>query len=305
MKVLVCDPIDMEGINILRREGFDVDFKPSITEDELLGTIGKYDVLLVRGRTKVTRQMLERGEQLKVIGRVGAGLDNIDLKASEERGITVLNTPEALADSVAELTFGLILAVSRRIAFADRAMKEGKWLKKELEGMLLKGKTLGIIGLGNIGWSVAKIGRSIGMKVLVTKRTPPKPELIVELGAEFVSLDNLLSSSDIVSIHVPLTPETRHLISSRELSLMKDEAILINTSRGGVVDEKALLEALKSGKLYGAALDVYETEPPTNLELVTLPNVVCTPHIGAQTKEAQKVASAMIAEKIARFFKNQ
>ena len=298
LRVLVCDPVKNVGIEMLREAGFEVDVRPEITPDQLSRVIRNYDVLIVRSRTKVTRQLIERAERLKVIGRAGVGLDNIDVEAAEKRGITVLNTPEAPADSTAELTIGLILALARKIPSADRSMKEGRWLKGRLKGWQLKGKTLGLIGLGNVGLRVARLAKAFGMKILFTKRTPPSPEVLKELEAEFVPLEDLLRRSDVVSIHVPLTEETRGMIGARELSLIKEGAVLINTSRGAVVDEEALLNALQSGRLGGAALDVYTVEPPRDLRLIRLPNVVCTPHIGAQTDEAQVEASRLIAEKI-------
>lgn len=304
VKVLVCDPIDIEGIQRLRSEGFDVDVKPLIVKEELADIVLEYDALIVRSRTKVSRDIIERGKRLKVIGRAGAGLDNIDLEAAEQEKVAVLNTPEALADSVAELTIGLMLALTRRISLADSSMKNGKWLKRELKGSLLKGKTLGLIGLGNIGTRVAEIAKEIGMTILITKRRAPSAELLRTLDAEFVPMEELLRRSDIVSVHVPLTEDTDRMICAREINFMKDGALLVNTSRGRIVDEDALLDGLRSGQLGGAALDVYESEPPRNLELVSLPNVVCTPHIGAQTDEAQKAASVMIAEKIIRFFRD-
>ncbi len=305
VKVLVCDPLDAEGLERLRREGFVVDVKPSIKQAELEKVVADYDALVVRSRTKVTKQLLEKGKRLRVVGRVGAGIDNIDSKTAEKRGIAVLNTPEAPSDSVAELTVGLLLALARRIPLADRSMKEGKWAKKELEGTLLNGKTLGLIGLGNIGAKVAKIAKAFGMKILVFKRTQPSREMLESLGAEYVPLAELLGRSDVVSVHIPLTDKTTGMIGERELNAMKKGAILVNTSRGGIVDEDALFKALKSGKLGGAGLDVYCVEPCGNLELVRLPNVVCTPHIGAQTEEAQKAASVLLAEKIIQFFKQQ
>jgi len=298
LRVLVCDPVKNVGIEMLREAGFEVDVRPEITPDQLSRIIRNYDVLIVRSRTKVTRQLIERAERLKVIGRAGVGLDNIDVEAAEKRGITVLNTPEAPADSTAELTIGLILALARKIPSADKSMKEGRWLKGRLKGWQLKGKTIGLIGLGNIGLRVARLAKAFGMKILFTKRTPPSPEVLKELEAEFVPLEDLLRRSDVVSIHVPLTEETRGMIGERELSLIKEGAVLINTSRGAVVDEEALLNALQSGRLRGAALDVYTVEPPKDLRLIKLPNVVCTPHIGAQTDEAQVEASRLIAEKI-------
>ncbi|MEM2914655.1 MAG: D-2-hydroxyacid dehydrogenase, partial [Candidatus Bathyarchaeia archaeon] len=273
VKVLICDPIDDEGIQKLKSEGFEVNVNPSISKEELEKIIPQYEVLIVRSRTKVTKEIIDRGKRLKVIGRAGAGLDNINLEAAEKRGINVLNTPEAAADSVAELTIGLMLALARKIAFADRTMKEGKWLKKELEGSLLKGKTLGLIGLGNIGVRVAKLAKAFGMKILITKRNPLSHEMLEILEAKFVSLQELLKQSDIVSIHIPLNQQTTHMIGANELNLMKKGSFLINTSRGAIVDEKALFDALATGKLGGAALDVYEHEPPTDLRLVKLPNV--------------------------------
>ena len=300
-RILICDPIDSEGVEKLRKAGFIIDFL--YTKESLKKVIQEYDVLIVRSRTKVTREIIKHGRRLRLIARAGSGIDNIDIKAAEERGITVLNTPEAPADSVAELTIGLMIALARKIVLADSSMKQERWIKKELKGLLLKDRKLGLIGLGNIGLRVARIAKAMGMKILVTKRSPPPLEILKSLEAEFLSLDELLRRSDIVSIHVPLTEETRRIIGAKEISKMKDGAFLINTSRGEVVDEEALLNALKSGKLSGAALDVYEVEPPRNWELIKLPNVICTPHIGAQTVEAQRIASVMIADKIIRFFK--
>jgi len=303
MKVLVCDPIHEDGINILKDAGFEIDINPNISYEELKERVKDYDVLVVRSRTKVTREIIEAGEKLKIVGRAGAGIDNIDVEAAKERGIKVLNTPEAPAIAVAELTIGLLLSLARQIPRADSSMKEGRWAKKEFRGWQLNGKTFGVIGLGHIGEKVARLAKAFGMKILITKRTPPSPEILKELEAEFVSLDELLRRSDIVSLHVPLTPQTHHMIGEREIRLMKDGAFLINTSRGAVVDEKALFNALKSGKLGGAALDVYEVEPPEDYSLMKLPNVVCTPHIGAQTVEAQRAASTLLAQKIVNTFK--
>lgn len=298
VRVLVCDPVHEEGIEKLKQAGFDVDVNPAISAEELKNVVSKYDVLVVRSRTKVTREVLDAGARLKIVARAGAGIDNIDVEAAERRGVAVLNTPEAPAFAVAELTIGLMLSLARRIPEADRLMKEGKWAKRQLYGWELRGKVLGVIGLGNIGEKVARIAKALGMKILITKRTPPPPELLGELEAEFVPLQDLLRRSDIVTLHIPLNPQTRHFIGEREMELMKDGAFLINTSRGAVVDEVALLRALKSGKLGGAAMDVYEAEPPKDYALMKLPNVVCTPHIGAQTEEAQRAASTLIAERI-------
>jgi len=301
-RVLVCDPIDPEGVKRLEKAGFTIDEKPTISSDELKKIASNYDVLIVRSRTKVTKEIIEAGKRLKLVCRAGVGLDNIDLRAAEERGIKVFNTPEAPAEAVAELSVGLILSLARSIPQADLTMKEGKWIKSKLTGWELKGKTLGTIGLGNIGERVAKLAKAFGMNILITKRTPPDPALLKELEAEFVPLSELLRRSDVVTIHIPYTAETHHMIGEKELQLMKEGAYLVNTSRGPIVDESALLKALQSGRLGGAALDVYEFEPPKDWTLMRLPNVVCTPHIGAETEEAQKTAAILMAEKVINFF---
>ncbi len=301
-RILVCDPINDEGVQKLRQVGFTVDAKPRITEGELTKNVKNYDALIVRGRTKVTKEVIDRGTRLKVIGRAGVGLESIDVEVAKKRGLKVLNTPEAPAQAVAELTFGLILSLARCIPQADRAMKDRKWIKGELMGWELIGKTLGTIGLGKIGERVARFAGVFGMHILITKRTTPDPSVLKELEAEFVPLDDLLSRSDVVTIHVPFTYQTHHMIDERALSIIKKGAYLINTSRGPIVDEKALFKSLQSGRLSGAALDVYEIEPPTDWSLMQLPSVICTPHIGAQTREAQRLASVLLAEKIISSF---
>jgi len=298
MKILVCDPIHLDGIERLKRAGFTVDVKPTISDEEVKNLVSMYDVLVVRSRTKVTTEVIGRGRRLKAVGRAGVGLENIDVDAAEKRNIAVFNSPEAPAEAVAELTIGLLISMARRLPYADRTMKEGQWTKKQLMGWQLEGKTLGMLGLGNIGKRVAKIAKAFGMKILITKRTPPDPEFLSELAGEYVPLRELLMRSDVVTIHVPLTHQTRHMIGSEELNLMKEGAYILNTARGSVVDEKALVDALRSGKLAGAALDVYAVEPPHNLDLVTLRNVVCTPHIGGQTEESQRSTATIIADKI-------
>jgi len=303
IKVLVCDPLHEEGIERLKKAGFEVDITPTISGEKLKEIISEYDALIVRSRTKVTKEIIQTGKRLKAIGRAGAGLDNIDVETAEKRGISVLNAPEALAEAVAELTIGLMISLARRIPLADLKMKEGKWIKKELMGWQLQGKTLGTVGLGNVGERVARIAKAFGMKILITKRTPPAPEILRELEAEFIPLKELLQRSDIVTLHVPLTPQTHHMISTKEFQIMKKGAFLINTSRGAIVDERALLGALQSGKLGGAALDVYEVEPPTDLALIRFPNVVATPHIGSQTLESQQEASLVITEKLIKLLK--
>jgi len=301
-KVLLCDPIDQEGLKKLKKAGFTVDALPTISNDELKQKISDYEILIVRSRTKVTKGIIEAGKRLKLVGRAGVGLDNIDLEEAENKGVKVLNTPEAPAEAAAELTIGLILSLARSIPQADSAMKQGKWIKNQLIGWELRGKTLGTIGLGNVGERVARLAKAFGMKILITKRTQPDPALLKELEAKFVGLSELLRRSDVVTVHVPYTAQTHHMIGEKEFQLMKKDTFFVNTSRGPIVDEKALLKALKSGRLRGAALDVFEVEPPTDWTLMRLPNVICTPHIGAQTEEAQRTASVLIAEKIISSF---
>ncbi|MCS7386417.1 MAG: D-2-hydroxyacid dehydrogenase [archaeon GB-1867-005] len=308
MRVLITDPIHEDGVKLLESNGFQVDLDYGISHEELKSRIRSYDVLIVRSRTKVTREIINAAENLKVIGRAGVGLDNIDLKAAEEKGIKVFSSPEASSTSVAELVFGLLLALYRKIAFCDRSMKEGKWVKRKALGFQLQGKTLGIIGLGRIGREVAARAKAFGMRVVYydIRRAPPEVEKALE--AEFRSMDEVLTASDIITIHVPLTPGTYHLIGEKELSLLKPTAVIVNTSRGAVVDTKALLEALKSGKLLGACLDVFENEPPKEpweLELIKLPNVVATPHIGAMTVEAQRAAAVILANRIIEYFRRK
>ncbi len=304
MKVLVCDPIHKDGIERLKRAGFTVDVKPKVSNEELKRLVSTYDVLVVRSRTAVTAEVIGRGRRLKAIGRAGVGLDNIDINAAKKRNIAVFNSPEAPTEAVAELTIGLLISLARRLPYADHTMKEGQWAKQQLKGWQLEGKTLGILGLGNIGKKVAKIAKALGMKILITTRTPPDPKLLTELAGESVPLRELLTRSDVVTIHAPSTRQTRHMIGKEELHLMKDGSYLINTARGPIVDEDALVDALRSGKLAGAALDVYTVEPPKDLNLVTLRNVICTPHIGGQTEESQMRATTIIADKIIAHLKN-
>ena len=304
VRVLICDPIHEDGVRKLREAGFTVDERPDITGEELLRVIGDYDAIVVRSRTKVGAEVLRAAKRLKVVARAGVGLDNIDVKEAEARGITVVNSPGGPSIAVAELTLGLMLSLARSIPLADRTMKRGEWIKKRLRGRELRGKTLGIIGFGRIGYQVAKRARAFEMKILVYDVAIQRVmKYVEEVGGEAVALEELLRRSDFVTLHVPLLPQTRHMISERELSMMKDGAYLINTSRGGVVDEEALKEALRSGKLAGAALDVYEKEPPEDTSLTGMDKVVCTPHIGAQTEEAQRANAVIVAEKLIEILK--
>jgi len=298
-RILVCDPIHDDGVTILREAGYIVDIRTSITASELVEIIGNFDAVVVRSRTKVTEQVLDAGKRLKTVARAGVGLDNIDLNAAKRLGIIVINSPEAPSNAVAELVLGLMFSLARRIPEADVSMKTGEWVKKRLTGIELKGRTLGIIGFGRIGYQLAKKAGALEMRVLTYDVVIEKLiEFVNEAGAEAVDLDELLGSSDFVTVHVPLLPQTMHMIGADEMSAMKDGAYLINAARGGVVDEEALRKALVSSKLAGAALDVYEEEPPRDLSLTGLPNVVSLPHIGAATVEAQRANSTIIAEKL-------
>jgi len=302
-KVLVCDAIDQKGIEIMKKSGLQVDYKPEIEPDELMRTVKDYDILVVRSRTKVTREVIDANAKMKIIARVGVGLDNIDVKHAESKGIQVINAEIAAMTAVAELVIGLMISLARNIPRADAAIKNGKWLKKELVGIELKGRYLGIVGVGKIGRRIGRIARGLSMNIIGYDIVPIDQQFAREVGLIVTDLNTLLSSSDFVTLHVPLTEDTKHMINEQRLSLMKKSAYLINTSRGAVIDEQALYKALKDGRIAGAALDVFEVEPPTNNALMQLPNVVCTPHIGAQTYEAQELAANVIAERIIQILK--
>lgn len=300
-RILVCDPISEDAILKLKGAGFEVDFVRSPPPKILRDIVRDYDAMIVRSATKVTREVIDAAKNLKIIARAGAGLDNIDVDYAISRGIKVISAPEALSVAVAELTIGLMISLMRGICEACRLLKEGKWAKHQFLGSELYGKVLGIVGLGRIGSEVAKRAKAFGMEVLGYKRTKLK-EVANELGiAPARSLHDLLKRSDIVTIHVPLTRETWHMISKHEFEVMRRGAYIINTSRGAVVDGKALLMALKRGIVAGAALDVHEHEPPVEeweWELIQHPRVLPTPHIGSMTREAQRRAGLIIAERL-------
>ncbi len=288
MNVLICDPVESEVIKLLKGRLEVLEMK------EPKGT--NADAIIVRSRTKITKEVIESAANLKVIGRQGVGLDNIDVDAARKRGIVVVNTPETLTQSVAELTIGLMLSLAREIPRADRGMKEGGWLKGQLRQSELFNKTLGILGLGKIGAQVALICRSIGMRTVYWSRNR-KPQLEQDIGLAFAEFDELFRVSDFISIHLALIPETKGMVGRRELALMKPTAFLVNTARGAVVNEEALYDALKSGRLAGAGLDVFSQEPYSG-RLMELSNVVMTPHIGSDTREAQLRSGMSLAEKI-------
>ncbi len=288
-KVLVSDKIFEEGIQLLEQKGCQVTRAWDMPKTELPKIIADYDAIIVRSATKVTAELLEKAKKLKVIGRAGEGLDNVDYQKAQQLGITLVNTPHVSYISVAELTIGYIIALARNIVQATNSLKDGKWEKQALTGTEVNGKTLGIIGCGYIGKTVERFAVSLGMKVL------PVEECVYD---RFVPLDEMLPEADFITIHVPLTPRTKHMLSTKEFSKMKNGVMIVDCSRGGVVDQEALYQALVSGKVRAAALDVFEEEPPKNSKLLKLSNVIATPHVGAQTREAQQKASVQIAKKV-------
>jgi len=296
--VLICDQVAPILNEILQKNGLKITYEPEITPDQIKEKIGNYEIVIVRSRTKITKEMIDKATKCKIIARVGVGLDNIDVAAAKTKGIRVINAVEGAMNAVAELVLGLMLSLAREIPRADREIRNGNWLKKELMGSELSGKYLGIVGLGNIGKKLARHAKSLNMNIIGYDVIPIPEDFSREIGLVKTDLDTLLSSADYISFHVPFTPETHHLVNVQRIGKMKKTAYLINTSRGEIIDENALYDALKEGKLAGAALDVFEKEPATGNKLATLPNVICTPHIGAQTREAQALAANVIAEKI-------
>jgi len=303
-KVLIADALNERGAAIIKEGGLAADTRPGLSEAQLCEIIGEYDGLIVRSATTVTRKIIEAGKKLQIIGRAGVGVDNIDQKAATEAGIIVQNTPLGNITSAAEHAIALLFAVARNVARADKEMKAGKWNKKGLTGVELTGKVLGVIGMGKVGAVVARVGQALDMTILVYDPyvTDKKAE---ELGVSKRDLDALLRESDFVSIHTPLTPETRNLITLDKLKLMKKTARLINAARGGIVSEEALCEALKSGIIAAAGLDVFEKEPlAADSRLRALESIVLTPHLGASTTEAQERVAEDIAKQFVEFFRD-
>lgn len=296
--VLICDPIDDIGISILSKKGLKITNNPKITAEDLLKEVGKYEIIIVRSRTKITKQVIEAAKNVKIIARVGVGLDNIDTEEANKRQISVLNSPEAAMNSVSELVIGFMINLSRKILLADAETKKGNWIKNELNGTELRGKYLGIIGVGSIGRNLGRLARSLRMNLIGYDPVPIDREFVKEVGMIITDLQTLVESSDFISCHVPSLPETKNMFNDKFFAKMKSSAYFINTSRGDVVDEEALYDALLNHRIAGAALDVFQKEPATNNRLIQLPNIICSPHIGAQTKEAQELASNIIAEKI-------
>ncbi len=295
-KVLLTDGLEENGKEILRAKAQVTD-QPGITAEELLKVAGDYDAIIVRGRTKVNPAVFDAAPNLKVVGRAGVGVDNIDLAAAKSHNVTVVNSPIATTLAVAELAIGLMFAVAREIPRADAGMKNTKWLKKELEGIELNGKTLGVIGFGRIGAATAQRAAAMGMKIIAFDPQLSAAEITTR-GGEPVMLDELFAQSDFITLHTPLTNDTRGIINAAAFGKMKDGVRLICAARGGVVDEAALLDALNSGKVAAAGLDVFAAEPPGESALASHPRVVATPHIGAQTVEAQIRAAGDIATEV-------
>jgi len=295
-KILITDGLGEGGQSILRAASH-VDDKAGLSASDLLKCVADYDALVVRGRTKVTGEVFDAGKKLKVIGRAGVGVDNIDLEAAKKHAVIVVNAPVSTTLAVAELVIGLLLAAAREVPRADAAMKKGQWLKKDFEGVELSGKTLGIIGFGRIGMEVGKRAAAFGMNVITYDPFVSEADIKAR-GGEPVSIQDLYEWSDFISLHLPLNVHTRDLISQMSLSQMKDGVRIVSAARGGIIDESALLAALNSGKVASAALDVFATEPPGSTGLVNHPKVITTPHIGAQTVEAQTRAADDIVHEV-------
>jgi len=303
MKLLITNKIQKEAFKIFDDYGLEYRECYGLTSNELYKEIQDYEAVIVRSRTKLTADILENGRKLKAIGRAGVGLDNIDLQKAEELGIKVFNTPEAPSVSVAELTIGLILNLARHISKADETMHCGDWYKSDYMGYILKDKKIGLIGFGNIGQEVAKRCSAFEMKIGVYDTEPKIIELAKELGyTVYLKVDDLIKDVQIISLHLPSTNETKNTINEKRLNMMNKNSVIINTARGDLIDEVALVKALKNKQIGGAALDVYKQEPLANLDLCSCEdNLILTPHIGSQTVETQIQASFMIAEKIAEY----
>jgi D-3-phosphoglycerate dehydrogenase / 2-oxoglutarate reductase len=304
-KVIVTDNISKKGVNILEREGnIEVDIKVGIKADELKKIIGKYDAIVTRSGTNITESLLENPGQLRIIGRAGVGVDNIDIEAASKRGIVVINAPTGNTLAATELTMGHIIGAARKIPLANSSLKAGKWDRKSL-GVELNNKVLGIVGLGRIGSNIAIRAKSFGMKV-ISYDPYIKRSKADALGVTlYDKLNDLLMEADVITFHTPLTPITKNMITAREIALMKDNVIIVNCARGGIVNEEDLYNALKSGKIFSAGIDVFEKEPPENSKLLELENLFVTPHLGANTTEGQEAVSVIIAEQVVNALNNR
>lgn len=296
-KILLTDGLSDTGKTILKEKNIAFDDKKDIEKEELLTCIADYDALIVRGRTKVTPEVFEKGTKLKVVGRCGVGVDNIDLNAARQHGVAVVNAPIATTVAVAEHTMALMLALVREIPRADAGIKSGNWYKKEIKGVELRNKTLGVIGFGNIGSTVGSYAKAFGMNVIAYDLIAT-PDQIKQHGGVPVTFDELLQQADFITLHVPLTDTTRHMLNADAFAKMKKGVYIICAARGGVIDEADLLAALESAQVAGAALDVFEKEPPGDSPLVKHPHFIGTPHLGGQTKEAQQRAAVDIVNEV-------
>jgi D-3-phosphoglycerate dehydrogenase len=296
VRVLVAEPLATEGLELLKTE-HEVNYRPELSRDEFLALLPDYDALIVRSGVKVDAQAIAAGAQLRVVGRAGVGVDNIDVAAATAAGILVVNAPTANTIAAAELTVGLIYALSRHIPQAEASLRRGEWRRADFVGTELRGKTLGIVGLGKIGMAVAQRARAMEM-TLVGSDPYVSAEVAAEHGIELIEMDDVLRRADVVTVHVPLLAETRGMIGPEQLGLMRPTAFVINVARGGVIDEAALAEALRDGRIGGAAIDVYAHEPPHDSPLLDAPNTVLTPHLGASTREAQTKAGVEVAEQV-------
>lgn len=300
-RVLVAEELSPEAVDHLRSRGVEVDVRPGLAGGALLEAVAACDGLVVRSATKVTSELLDAAPRLRVVGRAGVGVDNVDLAAATRRGVLVVNTPGGSAIAVAELALGMLLALSRHLVEATTSLRAGRWEKKRLQGKELAGKTLGIVGIGNVGSALASRARAMGMEV-VAYDPFIGAETAARMGVRLLELDALWGEADVVSLHVPLTEQTRGLVDAAVLARMKRGAILLNCARGGLVDEEALAEALRSGHLAGAAFDVFAEEPPgPGNPLLKLESFVCTPHLGASTEEAQTAVAVAVADQVASF----
>ena len=299
MNILITDKMALEAIDLLKKANYNVSYE-ELNQEELINEIPKYDGLMIRSRTKVNEEVIKSGSKgkLKVIGRAGIGVDNIDIKTCANKNIYVVNAPTGATQSVAELAITYMLSLSRNISKADSTIKKGEWIKKKLMGTEIFGKTLGLIGCGNIGKVTAKYAISFNMSVIGYDPFISKQEMQKDGITKIEKLEDLMSKSDYISLHLPHIKSTHHIVNHEMLSKMKNSAFLINCSRGGTVDEKALFNLLKEGKIAGAGIDVFESEPPINNPLLKLDNVILTPHIGANTKEGQIRAGTVCAEQV-------
>ncbi len=295
-RILVSDTISAIALDLLKSSGVEYEYSPELSSSQLLEKIADFDAIIVRSRTKVTREVISKGMNLRFIGRAGVGVDNIDMDAAKEREIKVINTPDALTNAVAEFTIGLMIDLARSIPRADQLLKVGKWAKSSTMGSELKGRVYGTIGIGRIGGRVAEIAFAMGMKIMANDIIPIPTSLINRFNIRVSTQDEVFAMADFVDLHVPLTEKTRYLVDYTKLSKMKSNAFLINTARGKIVNETDLVRALNEGKIAGAALDVFETEPPSQAELMKQEKLILTPHIAGQTEESQNEAGRLVVE---------